>query len=420
MVVEHNLMTDDLLRQIIAVGRVDLLVGAPPIDHPGDAADLVRAVRACFRTHFPRLRVALLHVDQSRPPGVPSLVHRFWEEEPLRGGLRTTHLMTTTMSPGDDHSTSARVILAAADLLQATAVVVLAPEAGDPSPERIAKLAAPLRDGEVDFLAPVHPRAADTGLLVTQLLRPLTRALYGYDLREPLVPEFGASARLANYCSGLDFEIDRGRWQTHYWISAEALAQRFVIKQLPLGPRRTVASRTSAGLPAVFQRVLTSTFLSIEATSDAWRERPVMDAEPAAPAGELEPGIEISNGEAMLDTFEQDVHNLNEILNRILSPDTHRALKDAAAGHDARAGLPGPLWATIVGECLLAHHHNIILREHTVQALLPLYLARTGTFLREHAASPPGDLETALQELCEEFEKIKPRIIDRWTKPALR
>jgi hypothetical protein len=71
-------------------------------------------------------------------------------------------------------------------------------------------------------------------------------------------------------------------------------------------------------------------------------------------------------------------------------------------------------------EFLLAHHHAVMLREHVIQALLPLYIARTGTFLIDHAASDPATLDAALESLCQDFERFKPRIIERWTKPAVR
>ena len=422
MAAERNLMTDDLLRQIIAVGRVDLLVGAPRIEHPDETPELVRAVRACFRTHFARLRTALLHVDQPEKPDVPTLVNRFWDEEAPRGGLRSTHLMTTSVPPGDpdpDHLAT-RIMLAAADLLQARAVVVLDPDAGDLTVDRIAKLAAPIQEQAIDLLAPVHPRPADAGLLVTQLLRPLTRAIYGRDLREPLVPEFGASRRFVEHCAQLDFEVDRGRWHTQYWIAAEALAGRFGVRQLALGPRRTSVSRARAGLRAVFQQVITAAFLSIEATADGWRNASPAGGDPLPDLDDQVGPGESVEAAPLLEGFEQDVRNLDEILRRILLPDTHLALKAAAASRDPGPGMPAALWADVVGQFLIAHHHHVILRDHTVQALLPLYLARSGTFLREHASSNPVVVEAAVQELCGHFDLIKPRIVERWAQPAMR
>ena len=73
-----------------------------------------------------------------------------------------------------------------------------------------------------------------------------------------------------------------------------------------------------------------------------------------------------------------------------------------------------------VAEFLLAHRHYVILLDHVVQALLPLYLARAGTFLLDHATSPSGDVDAAVESLCERFELIRPRIVERWSQPAVR
>ena len=417
MVSDPHLMTDDLLRQIINVGRVDLLVGAPYIASAEQAAHLVRAVRGCFRTHFPRMRAALLHADRPETRSAPSVVQLSWAEDGNTSGLRTTHLISATVPPHDTGAAAVRVILAAAELLQANAVVVIDPDAGDLTPERVATFAAPLQNSQVDLLTPVPPRPPDAGLLVTQLVRPLTRAIYGRDLREPLLPEFGASLRFARHCAGRDFDLDRARWTTHYWIAAEALAGRFTITQVPRGPRRAPMQRGSAGLAAVFQEVVASIFSSLEATAGAWHAQPANDDIPLQ-AGEAAPAAATDTA-ALLETFASDVRNLDEILRRILTEDTLLALH-AAAGHGGGGRLPAPLWADVVGDFLIAYHHHVMLPEHIVQALLPLYIARTGTFLLEHATSPPPAVEDAVQELCGWFDQIRPRIIERWADPAVR
>ena len=411
---EHNLMTDDLLRQLIGVGRVDLLIGVPRPEEPDTAAALIRAVHACFRAQFHRSRSALLYVDDQPSADGRALVQRLWEQDAsARGGLRTTHLVTAT-APGPEHDgVAARLIVTAAELLQARAVVVLDPDAGDLTPERIAMLAAPLAD-QVDLVAPVHPRAADEGLLVTQLLRPLTRAIYGGDLREPLLPEFGASARLAAHCA--QFEVDVAQSRTHYWIAAEALAGTFTVRQAALGSRRTSAG-ARGGLPALFLQVVSSVFSSIETTSRRWLTR----------AGQALPDVNVGgaatahhgpDGAKVLQTFADDLSNLDEILRRILQPETHAALKDAGA--EPGPALPDRLWARVVAEFLLAYRHHVILRDHTVKALLPLYIGRTGTFLLNQGSGSPEAVEAAVEALCVEFEGMRSTIVERWAQPAER
>ena len=421
MAAEHQLMTDDLLRQIIGAGQVDLLVGVPRIDRAEEAPGLVRAVRACFRTHFPRQRAALLYAGADVSGDTTALVQRIWSEKDATIGasLRTTHLMTAAVPSLEHDAGAARLILAAADLLRADAVVMLDPAAAEVTPDRLALLSTPIRNGQVDLLAPVYARSVDDGLLVTQLLRPLTRALYGRDLREPLVPEFGCSARFASYCAQLDADLTRAQWSTHYWIAAEALAGPFTVQQAALGARRAPAGRPRIGLPALFQQVISSAFSSIAAHAEIWMGRTGVEIVPGAVATDAvraEPG---RNGQRSPDSFASDVRNLHEILQRILSLEVLESLHATAAA-DPGAGLPSRLWADIVGQFLLAHYHAVMLREHTVQALMPLYIARTGTFVAEHASSPPEAVAGALDALCADFERIKPKVIDRWAQPAVR
>ena len=420
MVSEHNLMTDDLLRQVIGVGRVDLLVGAPQVVRPEDAASLVRAVRACFRTHFPRQRAALLYIDGAAD-AVTSTVARCWHEETLgRDALRTMQLMTAAMSSPDADALSPRLVLAAADLLQARAVVFVDTDNVELTPEAIAKLAGPLHNDSADLVAPLHPLAADAGLLVTQLLRPLTRGIYGRDVREPLLPAFGASARFTSHCAQLDFSVNRPQWQTRYWIAAEALAGSFVVNEQALGPRRTPAARVQGGFAGVFLQVVHSVFASIDAHADAWgRRASTAMSSPPPESGAVSTGA-ARDGARLLEAFPQDLNNLDEILQRILHGDTLAALRAAAAATSPGPRLPGALWAEVVEEFLLAFHHNLILREHTIQALLPLYMARIGTFLIEHAEAGADDVDAAVESLCLEFERVKPRTVERWLEPAKR
>ncbi len=53
-------------------------------------------------------------------------------------------------------------------------------------------------------------------------------------------------------------------------------------------------------------------------------------------------------------------------------------------------------------------------REHILQALAPLYLGRTGSFLRQYATAREAEVDDALESLCREFERSKPDLIQRW------
>ena len=64
-------LTDDLLRQLISVGEVDLLVGIPSHNNAETIGHTVEAVEESFQSAFPRQRVVIVDVDTGSNDGTP-------------------------------------------------------------------------------------------------------------------------------------------------------------------------------------------------------------------------------------------------------------------------------------------------------------------------------------------------------------
>ncbi len=419
---DDGLIPDDLLRQIIGVGKVDLLVGLPTHELGDGVAEAVQAVRGCFRSHFPRLRTALLNIDRASTGGTQELLQQCWAEGGPAvgsGGLRTTHLMTESASGWTEGTLATRSILAAGDLLQASTVVVLDADVDGLTPARVAALAATVQDGQADLVAPVYRRRAAEGLLVTQLVRPLVRAMFGRHLREPLLAEFGCSGRLAAKCTQAGWDATPVQRSTNVWIAGEAFRGGFTVRQVDVGPRRLRPDVRKTALPDVFRHVVGSAFTTIEAHAAHWStvqcgsEVPLIGSPPES----TDPGPPPAYDRARLvGSFAEDVAAIDEILRRILTPRTL-----AAVGAGSRAAPPQfttELWAATVAEFLVAHHHAVMHRDHITQALLPLYTARAGVFLEAHGHDTADALEAACEDVCRAFGAIRTEITQRWQQPA--
>ena len=74
------------------------------------------------------------------------------------------------------------------------------------------------------------------------------------------------------------------------------------------------------------------------------------------------------------------------MLEYILSGETLASLERLAEQQAARLRYPDALWVSTVYEFLLAYRSGVMRREHILQALAPLYLGRTGSFLRQYAS----------------------------------
>ena len=141
--------------------------------------------------------------------------------------LRTLHRVVTPYHGLPGKHTALRTVFAAAELTQAKTLVVIDPTGPATTAERVAELIAPIARLDVEFLAPRYRRHPRDGALITQLVRPLVRAVYEVGLDEPLGAEFACSGRFASHCleRGIWAE-DAARFAIDLWLRTEAVANR--------------------------------------------------------------------------------------------------------------------------------------------------------------------------------------------------
>ena len=418
---DESLLSDDLLRQLVATGHVDILVGVPTLNNASTVVDVVRMAQRGIAKYFPRARALIFNADSGSDDGTPALVRDATTDDTgtvsASRPLRTTNRITTPYHGLPGKSSAMRVIFAVADLLSADAVVTLDPNVTSVTPEWIPALAGPVRDGNADLVAPRYPRTATDGPLVTQLVRPLVRAAYGWTLSEPLMGEFGCSSRFATHCLDLP-SLGAGTTSdaVDLWMAAEALVKGFRPAQAALGLRLLGPGRKRPALPDVFQQVMDAVCACLELHDGYWLGRGAAEAVPCFGTlnGAAEPGPR-PDVTAMAEAFARDVAALHPVLQTILTEPTLAGVT-AAAATPARLVYDDDLWAATVFEFLLAYHRAVMTREHVTQTLLPLYLGRTAAFLMQHASSDPASVDAAFESLCLAFERAKPSAAALWTK----
>jgi glucosylglycerate synthase len=197
---DETFLTDDFLRQLINVGEIDILVGVPTHNNVKTIGSIVETIRAGIVSFFPRERAAIINVDGGSRDGTPELVVSAAIDDARRTSklytLRTLHSISTQYASSPARGTALRTILAAAELLRARACAVISPESTQIKPEWITSLLRPIYLEQFDLVLPTYSRHKFDGLLLTNLLYPMTRALYGLRIREPYAWEFAFSGPL--------------------------------------------------------------------------------------------------------------------------------------------------------------------------------------------------------------------------------
>lgn len=419
----ETLLPDALVHDLMAVGQVDVLVGVPTLNNAATIRHVVQALNGAFARYFPRDRTVLLNSDGGSTDETTTIVRETTDAGAgavmLSHQLRTAHRISAPYHGLPGKGNALRQILTVADLTQARAVAILDADVTTVTPEWVAALVRPVRDQQFDYVAPAYVRHPADGPLISQIVRPLMRAAYGWQVREPLAPEFGCSNAFVTHCLQKAvqqvWESDLSRYGIDLWLTAEALARGFRCCQAPLGRRVLAAAPDRPAFAQVFQQVVGSAFDCLDVHADYWLTRAASEALPVVgPASDDQPDAPSLEAAKLGRTFDADVRNLQGVLASLLRPDTLARLNDLASADAAAPAFPDDLWVSTVHDFLVAHHRGVMRQEHIAQALVPLYLGRTGSFLAQYGAADPQDIAAALESLCIQFERMKPDLVERW------
>jgi hypothetical protein len=414
---QPSALSDVLLRQLIAVGQVDILVGLPTLNNAATVADVVRAVHLCFTRDFPRLRTVMINSDGGSTDGTPDLIRSasFAESDRVltSHSLRTLHRVLAPYHGLPGKQAALRTVFAAGELTQAKVIVVIDPLGPTTSPERVTELVSPIARAEVEFLAPSHRRHPRDGVLVTQLVRPLVRALYGVALDEPLGSEFSCSGRFASHCLEQNiWDLDVARVAIDLWLRTEAIAQAFPVGQITRPPTTSAGAHT--GLRDAVQQVVMALVETLREHASFWtrtngvRELPSWGTEAAdvldAPAWDYQ---------ELAAQARHDIGEIRPLLEGVLEKDLLARIADETSG-------PGPqsddeLWVAIVYAFVAAARRGSPGLDQLAGMFVPLYLWRAAAFMRHAAVEPDAMVEEGLESLCQAFQRLKPTLVERWS-----
>jgi hypothetical protein len=418
---DESFLSDDLLRQLMSVGEVDLLVGILSHSSANTMRVAARSIENSLQQNFVRQRVAILSVaggtvedgdsTAASDGGAEALLH-----SKGLSSLRTIHRMTAGFNAAPSRGLALRTILSASDLLRAKACAVVSPATTSASPDWIANLLRPAYRDSYDFVAPLYSRHKFHGLLARNLLYPMTRAIFGRKIRELYSDEWGFSNRLGAFCLNQDvWHEEPVRSRPEAWMGISAMTSDFRCCQIFLGEKPQAPAGSGPDIVEALRQTVGSLFWCLETQQSVWMNR--NGSEPVPTFGpdhavSAEP-MDLDRAR-MFEMFQAGVKQLEPILHSILSPETHASIQ-TIAGLDAQSFRFGAdLWVKMLYDFAASYHHAVINRDHLVQALVPLYRGKIYSFLLEHSDSSPPDMEADCENLCVEFERQKPYLMEKW------
>ncbi len=402
------------------LGSADLLVGIPSYDNARTIGHVVRAVSVGLAKHFPGMRAVIVNSDGGSRDGTPEVVASTEIGSPqtilARHPLGPVHKILTPYHGVPGKGSALRTIFAIAERLQARACAVVDSDLRSITPAWIELLLGPIVEHGFDYVAPLYLRHKYDGTITNSIVYPLTRSLYGCEVRQPIGGEFGFSGRLAShYLSRPVWESDVARFGIDIWMTTTAIADSFRVCESFLGAKIHDPKDPSTDLTAMLVQVVAAVFDLMETYHERWA---AVEKAEAVPLFGFPHGVGLEpvtvNVARMLGIFDQGVRDLREVWTAALEPDVLRDVAALAAAGESAFRFPDALWVRAVHDFAIAYRRRVLPRDQLLRSLVPLYLGRTAAFVIATVASDAAEVEAAIGALADEFVRQKPDLRARW------
>lgn len=283
-------------------------------------------------------------------------------------------------------------------------------------PTWLRTLLDPVLSGAFDLVAPAYARGRFDGVLVTGVVYPLTRALFGHRLRQPLGSEVVLSSHLGEQLLRDDLLRTSGAVRGELWSITLAVARECRMAQVALGPRPRPPAQP-ADVATALSRVLAVVFHEMELHAHRWMR--VRGSQPVPTFGDDHPpeGATPPAVGPLVSAFTLGWQDLRRLWSQVLPPQTLLALQRIPRDPPEAFRVPDALWARVIYDFAVGWRVKAMDREQLLRSLTPLYLGWLAGWVNEVAPLGPAEAEPRLERLCEAFEQEKPYIISRWRWP---
>jgi glucosylglycerate synthase len=422
-----GLMLDTGLQQEVqeiprTTASADIVLGILSYDNAAAIGDFTRDAVDSLAAGFPKQRSVVVNADGGVKEGGqernPSVINR-----EIFVQIAYTIYPAQKISPehfgAPGKANGMQAIFGVASEMDAAACVIVDSTIGMPGKGSIAEMLRPVMEEEIDFVAPRYLRHKYDAAILNGIIYPLTRALYGRRIHQPIGGDYALSKKLINYLATQKRpDGDSTSSDADAWITAQALSGGFRFAEVRLAPRVLVQHEPAPEASAILAQALGSVFAEMNRSAAFWQRTrgsqpvPLFGPcfEPLADPPPVDPN-------PMMQSFRLGYQNLQDIYRLVLPPATLMELKRMCLHTADTFHFDDMLWARVVYDFALAWRVRIMDRDHLLGALTPLYLGWVASWVRTVRDAGPKEAQDRIEGLCSAYETQKGYLISRWRWP---
>jgi glycosyltransferase involved in cell wall biosynthesis len=398
----------DTKKSLSEVGHADVLVGIPSYNSASTIGNVI-AQSAAGMSQYLADRRNLIFISDG---GSTDETVQMAKSVQLAGGIQ---LVAGRYQGIAGKGSAVKAIFEAVLDVGATSVVMLDSDLRSVTPSWIELLARPVLDG-AGLITPRYARHKYDGTITNQLCFPLTQALYGKRVRQPIGGDFGLSGRLVRTL------LESPLWDTQFvprfgidiFITSSALAQGFKVEEADLGAKIHESKDPALQLASMFREVVGSALVCMRQYERSWRpirgsspvrlhKNEIVKAEPPAVSVNLDRLIRESRA----------VYSEARYFKSALPTELRRTLDSTMSGAQSESDIPVDVWAQTIYQISSKFKTST---ENEISMLLEglrgVWEARVAAFVRDTAQMTNEEAERKVEEEAKLFEATKGQLLE--------
>jgi len=403
-------LRDDARRTIEHIGDADIVVGIPAFWAMESVEYVIRTVLEGLEKHYPDKRVLVFVADGGSTDDTREAASRVGTD------AYNVHLLVSVYRGLSGKGSAVRAIFEAADFLKADAVALFDSDLKSITPDWVKNVIEPVLEG-YDFVAPDYLRHKFDGTITNTIAYNLTRALYGYRIRQPIGGDFGISAALLRrYLQDDIWESDIARFGIDIWLTTLAIVSDARICQTRLGVKIHGEKDPAADLGPMFRQVVGTVFSMMEVYATYWSTKEGSEAVPfyGDIPSEEPPRISIDCG-ALIDYFKVGYANFSSLWKSHIDAGAFETVSALAAQKEETPfHMPTEVWVRIVYGYALLFHNTDRQRFKILDTMIPLYYARVASLVQTLSNKSAREAEAYYEEQATAFERGKILLLKEW------
>lgn len=409
----EELLEDKVLKTISKLKSVDIIVGIPSFNNANTIGNVVSNFANGLEQYFPHFKSLIINSDGGSTDGTREIVEKIRK-------TRGIEIITTQYKGPSGKGSAFRTIFEVAKRLEAKVIVVSDSDNRSITPKWCYALVNPVLRLGYGYVTPYYTRDKHDATITNALVYPITRALYGLRLRQPIGGDFAFSN------GALQIFLQKKYWNSYpyitkfgidIWMTTIAINEGFRVCQTVLGVKEHDAKDPGKDLSPMFLQVTGTMFDLMNYYEFRWRN--VLKSNQGFIFGDFKffeaERIKIDLHE-MLRKFYEGCEKYKDIWKAVFSKKTYNEfLVFFSRPKNNELVISVQLWAKIVYDYACAYNFSKQKEKKLIlESMVPLYYIRAASFVKEAEYFDDEIADAVMEGNAGVFERMKGYLIKRW------